>query len=204
MPVQITIRPFKESDTSDLQRAVLSSVGHVGPWLDWCTPRYTLSVAHSWIRESMALWSGGAVFRWAIVSLDSASVHGNPILGCMEINVPVPDTPVARMGYWVARDATGRGVCTSAAMQALRWAFEHLNLARVELLIQPDNAASIAVANKLGATFHKCIEGGITFNDEPKAAKCYVVTPEALAENIAQETRRPWPLHVASNTPQSW
>jgi hypothetical protein len=36
--MQVTIRPFKSSDASNLQRAALSSVGQVGQWLDWCTP----------------------------------------------------------------------------------------------------------------------------------------------------------------------
>jgi hypothetical protein len=39
--MQVTIRPLKSSDASNLQRAALSSVGQVGQvgqWLDWCTP----------------------------------------------------------------------------------------------------------------------------------------------------------------------
>ena len=38
--MQIHIRPFKTVDAAELQTAVLESVGHLGPWLDWATPRY--------------------------------------------------------------------------------------------------------------------------------------------------------------------
>lgn len=194
--MQVTIRPFKSSDASNLQRAILGSVDHVGLWLDWCTPRYTLSVARSWVRESMALWSEGAVFRWAIVPMEPSSLRSNPILGCVEINVPAIGTPVARMGYWVAREVLGRGVCTQAAVQALQWGFEQLNLERVELLIQPDNEASIAVAKKLGATFQERLEGAIAFHDQRKAADLYAVTAAELCQINPVKTRRSWPTSV--------
>ena len=37
--MQVDIRPPKPSDAGELQRAVLNFVGHISPWLDWCTPR---------------------------------------------------------------------------------------------------------------------------------------------------------------------
>ena len=43
--MQIHIRPFKTSDATELQSAVLESVGHLSPWLDWATPRYSLGDA---------------------------------------------------------------------------------------------------------------------------------------------------------------
>lgn len=35
--------------------------------------------------------------------------------------------PVCSLGYWLAREQTGRGVATTAVKQALRIAFDHLN-----------------------------------------------------------------------------
>ena len=37
--MQVDIRPPKPSDAGELQRAVLVSVGHISPWLDWVQPR---------------------------------------------------------------------------------------------------------------------------------------------------------------------
>ena len=194
--MQVTIRPFKSSDASNLQRAILGSVGHVGQWLDWCTPRYTLSSARSWLQESKSLWDEGTAYLWAIVPMEPSSLRSNPILGCVEINVPAIGTPVARMGYWVAREVLGCGVCTQAAVQALQWGFEQLNLERVELLIQPDNEASIAVAKKLGATFQERLEGAIAFHDQRKAADLYAVTAAPLCQINPVKTRRSWPTSV--------
>lgn len=194
--MQVTIRPFKNSDASNLQRAILSSVGHVGQWLDWCTPRYTLSRARNWLRESKSLWDEGTAYRWAIESTEALPEYSNRILGCVEIRPSRPEAKEARMGYWVAREVLGRGACTQAAAQALEWGFEHLSLERVELLIQPDNEASIAVAKKLGATFHERLEGAIAFHGQHKAADLYAVTAAELCQINPVKTRQSWPTSV--------
>jgi RimJ/RimL family protein N-acetyltransferase len=169
----ISIRPFKSTDASALQGAVSSSVGHIGPWLDWCTPRYTLKDARAWVNSSIDHWQQGQAFRWAIVG--SNDKH---ILGGVDIYLPVLGQPVGQMGYWVRRDSVGRGICTQAAAQALHWSFDRLGLARVELFVQPDNAASIAVALKLGAKLQGQQEDQIVFKGKKLPASHYTIQPE--------------------------
>ncbi|MFD6373496.1 GNAT family N-acetyltransferase [Micrococcus luteus] len=46
------------------------------------------------------------------------------------------------LGYWVAREATGRGVATAAVGQALEIAFDELGLHRLQAELLPHNHAS--------------------------------------------------------------
>lgn len=172
--MQVDIRPLKPSDAGELQRAVLNSVGHIGPWLDWCTPRYVLSDARDWVAESMVLWQ--------------------QILGSVEVQVPTLEAPVGRMGYWVRHSATGQGVCSQGAAQALDWAFKSLGLQRVELFIQPANQASIRVALKLGAEFLDEQNNEIVYRGESRLSNRYVVKPESLRWIDLLPARRRWPL----------
>ncbi len=55
-----------------------------------------------------------------------------------------------RIGYWVATEARGGGVCTRALRVLSRWALDELALARLELITDPDNLASQRVAVKVG------------------------------------------------------
>lgn len=59
-----------------------------------------------------------------------------------------------RLGYWVAPDARGRGVATTAARMLCAWALaeDGLGLQRLELDTAATNAGSNAVAAKLGFT----------------------------------------------------
>lgn len=172
--MQVDIRPPKPSDAGELQHAVLNSVGHIGPWLDWCTPRYVLSDARDWVAESMVLWQ--------------------QILGSVEVQVPTLEAPVGRMGYWVRHSATGQGVCSQGAAQALDWAFKSLGLQRVELFIQPANQASIRVALKLGAEFLDEQNNEIVYRGESRLSNRYVVKPESLRWIDLLPARRRWPL----------
>jgi RimJ/RimL family protein N-acetyltransferase len=56
------------------------------------------------------------------------------------------------IGYWVAREARGQSIATRATRLLSRWALETLGVERVELLAQPENAASQRVAEKAGFT----------------------------------------------------
>ncbi|MGN6742185.1 MAG: GNAT family N-acetyltransferase [Amnibacterium sp.] len=58
----------------------------------------------------------------------------------------------ARVGYWVARDANGRGLATAAVAEVLGLAFGALGLHRVEASTLVDNLRSQAVLTRNGFT----------------------------------------------------
>ncbi|GMA86662.1 hypothetical protein GCM10025868_19120 [Angustibacter aerolatus] len=54
------------------------------------------------------------------------------------------------MGYVLAERVWGRGYATEAARAVLRWAFDTLDLHRVQAEVDTRNAASARVLQKLG------------------------------------------------------
>jgi RimJ/RimL family protein N-acetyltransferase len=54
------------------------------------------------------------------------------------------------VGYWVVREARGRGVATHAVRLLASWARHDLGLAHLEILAHLENAASIGVAERAG------------------------------------------------------
>lgn len=54
------------------------------------------------------------------------------------------------IGYWVAAWARGEGYCTIALRALARWAFDELELRRLDLITDPDNIGSQRVAEKVG------------------------------------------------------
>lgn len=60
--------------------------------------------------------------------------------------------PGTEIGWAIVRDCWGRGYATEGARTAADWAFEHLGWAEMIHVIAPDNAASQAVARKLGSS----------------------------------------------------
>ena len=54
------------------------------------------------------------------------------------------------LGYWIGQKFAGQGLGTAAVRAMVAWAFEDLNLHRVEAACVPDNAASRRVLEKAG------------------------------------------------------
>jgi RimJ/RimL family protein N-acetyltransferase len=58
----------------------------------------------------------------------------------------------AEIGYWVAREARGRGVASGAVVLLGAWLFESLQLARLQIHTETENLASQRVAERAGFT----------------------------------------------------
>ena len=172
--MQIHIRPFKTSDAAELQSAVLESIGHLGPWLDWATPRYLLGDARTWVDESRVLWANQTAYRWIITNEESRR-----ILGSVEISQS--SAGAGLMGYWLRRQALGKGICTQAARAALDYVFQRGLFEQVDLYIDPLNAASLAVAQKLGAELHGERADGIFYRGAAKPALHWRVSAKSLS-----------------------
>jgi [ribosomal protein S5]-alanine N-acetyltransferase len=54
------------------------------------------------------------------------------------------------LGYWIGEPVAGRGFATAAVGAMVAWAFDDLNLHRVEAACVPENAASRRVLEKAG------------------------------------------------------
>ncbi len=65
--------------------------------------------------------------------------------------------PGLEVGWALARENWGRGYATEGGAAALRYAFDVVGTARAISLIQPDNAASIRVAEKLGGSVEQTV-----------------------------------------------
>jgi RimJ/RimL family protein N-acetyltransferase len=58
--------------------------------------------------------------------------------------------PGVEVGWTLARHAWGAGYATEAARASVAWAWANLDIERLISLIDPDNAASVRVAERLG------------------------------------------------------
>lgn len=74
----------------------------------------------------------------------------NRLVGAISLKDVDRALRTAELGYWVAREARGRGVASRSIHLLSDWAFE-IGLERLDLFIEPDNLASRAVAERAGS-----------------------------------------------------
>jgi RimJ/RimL family protein N-acetyltransferase len=78
--------------------------------------------------------------------------HGDTLLGAIGMSNFDWSDHRGEIGYWMARDARGRGLGTRAVRLLSRWAIDALALERVELLANPANEGSQRLAERAGFT----------------------------------------------------
>ncbi len=66
--------------------------------------------------------------------------------------------PMIEVGWVVDPRRQGEGIATEAGRASLDWSFANLDVDQVCSLIRPGNAASVRVAEKLGATLDRGID----------------------------------------------
>lgn len=109
--------------------------------------------SHRTPRERAAWWvAEGSPERWAAgdgVALAVLGDDGAP-MGSLQLMLRGRRAGVAELGVWIAPTARRRGTAIAAITAMLGWAEPALGLARVEWHAAPDNAASLALAARLG------------------------------------------------------
>jgi RimJ/RimL family protein N-acetyltransferase len=106
----------------------------------------TIDATESWRRmaQHAGHWALRGYGKWAVERRDTGEWIGrvglwNP-----------PDWPGVEVGWTLVRDAWGQGYATEAATASIRWAWPNLDCERLVSLIEPGNAASVRVAERLG------------------------------------------------------
>jgi len=93
-------------------------------------------------------WEANGFGLWAMELLD-----GGAFLGFTGLSRPSFDAhfmPAVEVGWRLGRGAWGQGYATEAARALLRWAFDTLDLNRVQAEADTRNVASARVLEKLG------------------------------------------------------
>src|SRR5262245_28678130 len=110
----------------------------VAHWVPLIPHPYTEADAHAFLDGDVA----PADYRLAITSSEV-------VVGGIGMGVNSHDYR-GTIGYWVAREARGHGICTRALRVRARHGLDDLELQRLQLITDPDNLASQRVAEKVG------------------------------------------------------
>jgi RimJ/RimL family protein N-acetyltransferase len=147
--VRLRLRPWRDDDLE----------AYAAMNADPETMRYigrgdTLSRADAW--RSMAMLVGHWQLRgfgtWAVEERDTGTFVGR-------VGLHYPEGwPGLEVGWMLDRATRGRGYATEAARASLEYAWRTLDVDHVISLIQPENAASIRVAERIGEAREGTIE----------------------------------------------
>jgi ribosomal-protein-serine acetyltransferase len=140
----LLLRPFRPDDAHRLYCAVHESIRELKSWMSWATDDYNEHTAREYITVARARWEEHAFYGFAIT-------RGEDFLGACTLSSIHSIYHFCNLGYWVRTSCHGQGIAGRAAKLAARFAFEHLGIIRVEIVIAVGNQSSIRVAEKIEA-----------------------------------------------------
>jgi [ribosomal protein S5]-alanine N-acetyltransferase len=139
---RLVLRAFRHADAADLF-AVFSDpeVFRYIPVGDW----KHVDEAHQRIARDVEKMAAGDYIRLAVERREDSRVLGEVLL----FNF-AKESRRAELGYALARAAWGFGYASEALEPLVEYAFEHLDLNRIEAVINPVNTASARVLQRQG------------------------------------------------------
>jgi ribosomal-protein-alanine N-acetyltransferase len=139
---RLRLRPFAETDTDPI--FALQSNAHVLRYWD-APPWRKRAQAQRFIAGCEQMEQEGTGARLAI-----ERAADNAFIGWCSLAKWNPDYRSGKMGYCLDDTVWGKGFATEAAGALLRWAFDTLDLNRVQAETDTRNTASSRVLEKLG------------------------------------------------------
>ena len=129
-------------------------------------------------KKLLELWDKDEFYLFNI--LDAST---NQVLGFVFLNHVSRQYQMANLGYAVRTSRIGEGIATEAAKLAARFGFEKLGLQRIEIMARKEHAASLRVAEKVGAVREGLLRNRVQHHGIPWDVYMHSLIPEDFGIN---------------------
>jgi RimJ/RimL family protein N-acetyltransferase len=139
--------PFllREIGLHDAPAVALATIDSEIPRFTYTPGHMTIDDATKWVQRAIDQRGIGLGARWSII--DRAS---NEFVGQVGLRIFTEHEGICETFYWVSPTARRKGAASTALRTITDWAFDEQRYRRAQLLVDPDNVASQAVAVKAG------------------------------------------------------
>lgn len=139
---RLRLRPYEPRDVDDLfamqSDPVVMRYWSYPPWTE-------RAQAEAKLDEIATAMGRGEACPWAVADRST-----DRLLGTCALFALVRDHARCELGYALTRAAQGRGLATEAVRRVLEYAFDVLRMERVEADVDPRNAASVRLLERVG------------------------------------------------------
>lgn len=172
---RLRLRSWRVTDAPVLQAVLGASEAHLRAWTPWVVDGRDPSLGlEDRLAAHAAAFAEDREWVYGLFTPDERS-----ILGACGL-YPRIGAGALELGYWLAADATGRGYATEAAAALVGAAFASPAVARVEIRCDARNAASLALARRLG--FRRGDDGVVTVHGRAHALAIWNATRDGAVE----------------------
>lgn len=188
----VQLRPLRISDSSSWHELRKRNQAWLGPW-DATVPNEGVSAGEippsfsAMVRRLRNEAREGRVLPWVVEFQVGGQrrMVGQVTMG----GITYGSLRSAYLGYWIDQQFAGRGITSLAVAMASDYAFGTLRLHRLELNIRPENAASRAVAEKVGFRKEGFREKYLHIDGDWRDHVTYVLFAGEIADGVVARLR---------------
>ncbi|MCK6262805.1 GNAT family N-acetyltransferase [Vibrio sp. ZSDE26] len=168
---RLSLRLIEHDEAEKLRELVVRSPS-LHQWIDWCTPTFSLKDSERFLLATRLNWVKGDAFGFGLFR------HNDGMLvGMVAINELYHTFNMASMGYWVSDQYQHQGYAKEAVQKVIEFCFDLLKVTRIELVCDPQNEASHALAASCGAEKESVARNRFIFDGQPKDGLIFSLIP---------------------------
>ena len=159
---RLILRAPRHDDAFLVYDAIKSSTADLSKWMLWVTPDYSFDSCRENVEGAIKSFDAKENLRFHVFERESSDfVVSSGLHPCASDDKIAWNVPKVEIGYWCHSDKVGQGFVTETVRALTRFAFEELNVVRVQIRCDDKNVASYRVAESCGFQLE-----GILKNDE--------------------------------------
>ena len=133
----------QQRDAEEITKAVRENLEQLKLWMLWATDDYSIDSAREFIKRNLTEFAENGSFSASVI-LEGKFVGA---VGFHDLNLK---NKSAHVGYWLTKEAQGKGIMTGCCRVLIDYLFDELRLNRVQINCNVDNAKSRAIPERLG------------------------------------------------------
>jgi ribosomal-protein-serine acetyltransferase len=142
---EVALELAEEHHAEAIYALVERNRDHLRPWMPWADVTTSPADSLAYLRFVRAEYVAGKQFHCNVV-------YRGEIVGGSGMRLD-RSHDACEIGYWLDKDATGKGIVTRTSRALTAAAFERLGMHRVSIRAGVENVRSRAVPERLGFTF---------------------------------------------------
>ncbi len=139
----LTLALPQEHHAEEITKVVRENLEELKLWMPWAKDDYSVDSAREFIKFNLSEFARNGSFG-ASVLLEEKFVGG---IGFHNLDLRNKSTHI---GYWLAREAQGKGIMTRCCRVLFDYLFDDLRLNRIQINCNIENTKSRAIPERLG------------------------------------------------------
>jgi ribosomal-protein-serine acetyltransferase len=141
----LEIRIYEERHADQLFEMTNADRAHAREWLPWLDSNTTIEHTRTYIQRNLKRFAEGNGMSCGIW-------ERGRLVGGIAFHLFDWNNRKTEIGYWLRKDAEGRGIMTRCCRAMVNYAFAELKLHRVVIMCATGNRRSRAIPERLGFT----------------------------------------------------